>query len=241
MVYKDSAKFWFPRINTLDMKVLLANVNIPQTVFVDYNEAEIFDAANIGYGVPYSKLFVAVELAIRYDSKTAFIRTDVTSAKHLGLNAIKVSPTNNLHFALRQTLKHAEEKTYLSKYKSSAIMVRSWIDIPGATAFKGLPIGHEWRIFAGPRGIYCANPYWPKEALEGFMDNSAAIPEPPQLAPAHLRTAAYIAALAMDGGIWSVDFVEDIHGKFWLIDMARGENSYHNEHCECGLDNLFAE
>jgi hypothetical protein len=232
MVYKDSAKFWFPRLKVFDSRI-----KVPKTVFVDYDESEVF-GHNTGFGSAYDKLFLTCEAVVQdIFGGTAFIRTDVTSAKHLGINAIKVSPTNPLHFPLRQTLKHAETKTYLSKYKSSAIMLREWLILPHpGTAFNGLPIGREWRVFAGPNGVNCVNGYWPKNALDGFMDKGSRLPDLSPIAPSHILKAASIAAASMGGGMWSVDFMQDDKGQHWLIDMARGENSYHHEDCQCGYD-----
>src|ERR1700722_17972832 len=100
-------------------------------------------------------------------------------------------------------------------------MVREWIIVPHpGTAFNGLPIGREWRIFAGPEGVNCVNGYWPKRALYGFMDENSQLPDLSPIAPPELSIAAGYAAAAMDGGIWSIDFVQDDKGQFWLIDMA---------------------
>jgi hypothetical protein len=40
------------------------------------------------------------------------------------------------------------------------------------------------------------------------------------------------AARACGGGRWSVDFCQDVHGKWWLPDMATAADSFHWPGCE---------
>jgi len=215
-------------------------------VFVDYDEGLLEPALYGQSNAEYERLFYAVEAALRFEvGSPAFIRTDLTSAKHSGKSAYKVESFEDLNDALLKTLSAAFLKSYHSKVKSSSIMVRSFINIRhDRTAFKGLPIGNEWRIFADQQGIQCSHRYWPKEALEGNMDNGANLPEQPTGYPhGWLRTdmldAARAAARAMNGLKWSIDFAEDVNGKFWLLDMATAMNSYHDPACKfSGLDNF---
>jgi hypothetical protein len=244
MIPQDSAKFWFPRLVSHPWKWM--RDWLPNTVMIDYSEEALADSLRGHHTAEYDRLYYAVEAAIRHEiAGPAFIRTDITSAKHSGRNAYIVDGTDEdgLNHALLTTLAHSQLKTYHGKMKASAIMVRSVIEIQAdRTAFHGLPIGKEWRVFADQRGVQCHHGYWPTVALDGHMDDG----QPPtenSLGLHWIRTdaldAAKLAAKAMGQFKWSVDFAEDTSGKVWLLDMATAMNSFHTPECPFfQLDNL---
>src|SRR5216684_7113046 len=175
MIQQDSAKFWFPKLLAPGPSSWL-RTEVPNTVFVDYNEDALAESLIGQHTDEYERLYYAVEAAIRHEiAGPAFIRTDLTSAKHLGKHAYTVVDADaDLNTALLKTLSHAFMKSYHSKVKSSAIMVRTLIDVKHevtgigglkheVTAFGGLPIGNEWRIFAHQVGHQCSHQYWPKD------------------------------------------------------------------------------
>jgi hypothetical protein len=242
MIAQDSAKFWFPKLNSHPWKWM--RDWIPNTALIDYDEDLLAPALLGQANDEYTRLYFAVEAAIRYEVPgPVFIRTDLTSAKHSGRGAYIVDgkDEDGLNHALLTTLSHAQLKSYHSKIKSSAVMVRQLINVKhDRTAFNGLPIGNEWRVFADQRGHQCSHPYWPDEALNGKMDDGA---EGNEWTKHWVRTdvqdAAAQAAKAMREFKWSVDFVEDTAGKMWLVDMATAMNSYHDPKCKFfGLDNM---
>jgi hypothetical protein len=127
-------------------------------------------------------------------------------------------------------------KSYHQKVKSSAILIRPWLELAHQrTAFRGLPVAKEWRVFADQRGHQCIHHYWPDEALRGHMDDGG---EPDvrdwrtDWASTEIIGAAKYAAMAMGQGKWSVDFAADTSGKVWLLDMATAGNSYHWPTCQ---------
>lgn len=236
MIKQDSAKFWFPKL-AADPWV---RDWLPKTIMIDYNEEWLVPSLRGQATTEYTNLYLSVEAAIRYEiSGPAFIRTDITSAKHAGRAAYVVNKTDELNHALLTTLSHAELKSYHQKVKSSAIMVRPLLHIKAdRTAFGGLPIGKEWRVFANQTGTRCFHGYWPEEALIGHMDDG----KPPDDPKAGNNWAKYWmstdalevavqAAKLMGEGEWSVDFAEDVDGKIWLLDMATAGNSFHHPIC----------
>lgn len=245
MIAQDSAKFWFPKLNSHPWEWM--RKWLPNTVMVDYDE-ELLAPALLGQrSKEYDRLYYAVGAAIYEIGAPAFIRTDLTSAKHAGRGAYVIEKPGfyldamDWNHALLTTLSHAQLKSYHSKVKSSAVMVRQLINVKHErTAFNGLPIGNEWRVFADQRGVQCFHHYWPDEALTGKMDDGGA--PPPDIfdrewIPTDVRDAAVQAAKAMGQLKWSVDFTQDVDGKFWLIDMATAMNSYHHPRCDfSGLD-----
>lgn len=245
MISQDSAKFWFPK--------LLAHHDpwfrafLPKTVMVNYDEELLAPSLRGLRSKEYDRLYYAVGAAMYEVHFPVFIRTDLTSAKHAGRSAYIIEKDEDWNHALLTTLSKAELKSYHSKVKSSAIMVRPVLDIAATrTAFGGLPVGFkEWRVFADQRGVQCVHTYWPDEALKGHMDDGE---EPPKLSTdnwtdgwykSEIADVAKDAAKMMGGLKWSIDFAEDKSGKVWLLDMATAGNSYHHPECKfSGLDNL---
>jgi hypothetical protein len=238
MITQDSAKFWFPKLVAHPWKWM--RDWLPSTVLIDYDEEALAESLLGRHTAEYDRLYYAVEAALRTEVLyPAFIRTDLTSAKHSGRSAYIVdgSDEGGLNYALLTTLSHAQLKSYHSKIKSSAIMVRSLIKVKhDRTAFNGLPIGNEWRVFVDKHDVQCFHKYWPDEALQDHMDDNKPATDTSSDWWAWCRTdlldAAKEAGKAMGGGKWSVDFTEDVNGKFWLIDMATAMNSYHRPDCK---------
>lgn len=239
MIAQDSAKFWLPKLLTDPWLTTL----VPKTVFVDYNEEEIEPSLHGEDTVAYEKLWYAVHDALRTEiGYPAFIRTDVTSAKHAGKCAWYIQHEDSINTALISTLTLSHTKTYFQKLKASAIMVRPFLQLKHErTAFNGLPVAKEWRIFSDGTRYQCAHYYWPEEALAGHMDDGgsadALVHWSNSWLPSEALDAAERAAKLMEGGKWSIDFAEGEDGKLWLLDMATAGNSYHAPMCQyAGLD-----
>lgn len=165
-----------------------------------------------------------------------FIRSDLTSAKHSGLDAVQASDADGVLPAVDSIIRDCAKKSM----RPAAFLIREWIDIESRfTAFDGLPIGTEFRVFAAPEDVQCAHYYWPEDSIRNpsLPDGKwQAVRE--ELAdtalPSSVRVAAQKAArhanthdLLDELGVWSVDFARDESGEWWLIDMAVGVDSWH--------------
>jgi hypothetical protein len=229
MIIQDSAKFWLPRITT---NVWL-NEFVPRTALVEYNQDALAQSLRGKHTTEYERLYYIVAHEAKQIGYPVFIRTDITSAKHAGKSAWKVVSEEELNFALLTTLSASELKTTFQPIKASAILVREFLDLgtSGRTAFNGLPIGREFRLFADQNGLQCWHSYWPEEALTGKMDDGGEPEIMRQWSDGWINTdvidAAVTAAKAMGAGKWSIDFAHDVQGSWWLLDMATAGNSYH--------------
>jgi len=134
-----------------------------------------------------------------------------------------------------------------------ALAVREYIQ-PAALfrAFYGdLPIGRERRYFVRDGQAECHHPYWPADAIErAFTINGELVPAievdfdwRPLLAELSVESSEEIVLLtgyaetvgrAVGDGYWSVDFMQGADGRWWFIDMAQGNDSWHPEceHCD---------
>ena len=159
-----------------------------------------------------------------------FVRSDQSSAKHRG--KIRAEAASDFPDLVQEIFEDNVVKDLLPRF----MVVRPWITIRSKfDAFRGLPIGAEWRVFATPTRVICAHFYWPEEAIHFSIAAPEGIDwkrELRELAnepiPASIRDAATRAAASCPAAkSWSVDFAQDVGGKNWLIDMATAARSSH--------------
>lgn len=175
------------------------DVNIPQTSIILLNEAD--------------KILIPLDdfssINVVPKSYPVFIKTDLISRKHDWRNTCYVENVfkyfNNIKNLVLDSIKCGEEV--------NAILVREFIQSkPLDHMFNNMPIPIEMRYFIKDNEIEYKYFYW-----KGMVDEENLIYTPPD------EQASEIAE-HMDGE-WSVDFLMDKHGVWWLIDMALAENS----------------
>ncbi len=225
-----SALYWYPRVQAL---------GTPRTKFVEF---DYMDALSMLDGedpkrFPWGELTAAVE-EVGYP---VFLRTDQASAKHEGPNAYLVDGPGAIPRCTGLTI----EDNAMKDLSPLAMMVREFLPIVHRfTAFRGLPIGYELRVFATAEEVVCAHYYWPEEAIR-FWTEAA---EPPRwrvllaamafdvlgtqmvLESALQMRAVEAAKLCPAVDAWSVDFALVADDVWYLIDMAPAEWSWHPEH-----------
>jgi hypothetical protein len=230
---KNSALLWFPAIEA-------AGLPVPRTILIEYDHAEFMGIIEDGRVVS-----VSVQAKVREVTEACckigypcFLRTDLTSAKHQGPDYYMVNDESEVMIKLFRTIEDSEIKLW-PHAKSSALMVREFLDLNASfTAFHRLPIAREFRMFADSEKLLCHHPYWPEDSIQ-FYDGIEPAGWKEALRHHHnepgclqgISLMAIKAARACGSNAWSVDFAEDAHGKWWLIDMARAEDSYHWPGC----------
>jgi len=97
-----------------------------------------------------------------------------------------------------------------------------------------MPIAREFRLFVHKDNILHAQPYWPEHAVAATVQEKD-IPWEDLLRAASVLTQAeydYLACETKKIGIalpdheWSVDWLQDKDGAWWMIDMAIGGVSF---------------
>lgn len=226
---RNSALLWLPKIEA-------AGLPTPNTVVVPYSHHACLSIFDGQASDEFSRLIEVVKAVNRWP---AFVRTDLGSAKHSGPKAYKITEAGDVPRVLSRLIEDMELKFWLEREGPAAILIRQWIDLDGSfTAFAGTLISREWRFFADGEQVYCYHPYWPFEAFENwqpFMDptwrESLAELHQDPINIDELKAMAIKAAGAQGGGSWSVDIARDRDGKWWLIDMAVAEDSWHWKDC----------
>lgn len=227
----NSALIWLPKIGA-------AGLPTPKTIIVPYDHHACLSIFDGEHSAEFERLSGAVSEAAQEIGWPVFIRTDLGSAKHSGPNAFKVRSSVSTAHVLSRLIEDQEMKFWTERFGPAAILVREFLTLSAPfTAFGGLPIAREFRFFADSERVHCWHPYWPIDSIEGHGPSAGnwrellaeihTVPKVPEL-----WLMAVAAARAVGGGSWSVDFCEDVNGKWWLADMAVAADSFHWEACD---------
>lgn len=224
---KNSLLYWFPKVKNL--------VPVPETVWVEIPE-NTWVVEWLDGGIPREFINKLKEKA-RGIGYPLFMRTDQFSGKHDYRDTCYVKSEDNLARNLFRLIE-ANECADVVGLPVNAIVLREFIELDWRFhAFSGLPIATEVRYFIRNNDVQCWHFYWPEDAIkfvEEDIDWRSELRD--MMAEAktdehiHMRYAKKIARNV--DGYWSVDFARAKNGKWYLIDMAIGEESYHQSECK---------
>lgn len=169
-----------------------------------------------------------------------FMRSDQGSGKHDWKDTCYVVSRDILEQNLFNLLRWHEIAGIMGlSYKS--LYFRELLDIkPMFYAFWGnMPIGFERRLFVCNGKVLCIHPYWEENAIirshqyplpmewKDIIARSCVIGEEKRQLVEYGETFSQLVP-----GYWSIDFIKDRQEKWWFIDAAHGEVSWHPEPCE---------
>lgn len=217
--------YWWSRIKDL-------SIPQPKTIIVPVHTLDLLGFVDSGIplrGVESKLKAVGVEIGY-----PLFLRTDVLSNKHDWENSCYVKQEQDL-------LDHIRALAYMNfavfAPAPSALVFREYIPLASQfTAFWGnLPIAPERRYFVRDGVVQCHHPYWPVDTIQNpsvpnWAELLAGMNRQSAMEVLFLTGYAQCAGKAL-GGYWSVDFALARGNKWFLIDCAEGEKSYHWEGC----------
>ena len=226
----DSFLNYWPKIKGL-------SIPQPKSTIVPITEKEFkvsFD------GCPKS-LTAKVQACIDKSFKLpVFLRTDLSSAKHGWKNTCYYDGSKELweHLYNIMEFNHCADIMGLS---FTAIIIRQYIPMAsGFKAFYGdMPVNPERRYFIKDGNVLCHHFYWIPEAIEQsykkpsiekWREISDQLNYEGKEEIKVLSNYVSLVAEVMDG-YWSVDFCKGKDGRWYLIDMATGERSWHPKDC----------
>lgn len=206
--------YWWPKIKTLGIPVPMTKI---VTSPLDIKKA----AEAIGYPV--------------------FIRTDLCSGKHDWSSSCFVDSSEKINNNYLKVLENNVRWEMLG-IKPEAIVVREFLELETAfTAFAGnMPINKERRYFINQGKTSCHHPYWPETAFNRHPARMANdVDWKDKLRQLNYEDAKEVDLLITYANtvasilpeFWSIDFAKAKNGKWYLLDMALGENSYHWPGC----------
>lgn len=227
----NSMLYWWPKIARL-------NIPMPKTIVVpvDINYYPAFDGDDVEGWDGFATKLKAAAAVMGYP---LFMRGDQMSAKHQYKDSCHVTDADAI---LRHFWVLAEDHAMCDMMGRDmrAIFLRELLSLESPfTAFIGeLPIAKERRYFVTGDEVVCWHFYWPTEAVarggpnlpDGWEKMLDDLREVTAGENALLMRHAKAVGKVM-GGYWSIDFAKATDGTWYLIDMARGECSWHPQ-CE---------
>ena len=239
---QSSMLYWWPKIKDLDIPQ-------PKTEFVNVNTNEILEVLNRKQDTIQHEKEIR-ELADSF-GYPVFVRSDHLSDKHSWKDTCYVPDSNSLMPHIYRIAEDSLMMSMMGELGPNAIFVREFIslEMAGFTAFEDFPVSKEVRCFVRDGVLECVHPYWFDDAVSEVNETVKKIRTDEPVSPEHwkkmlaemniltdhdtteIERSAEIVAKKFDD-YWSVDFAKGTDGKWYLIDMARGEVSFHLAGCE---------
>ena len=238
---KNCLSYWFPRIKA-------AGLPVPETRIVRTKvDLTPLDGLPPGSSEFLSRLSEAAD-AIGYP---VFLRTGHGSGKHEWTRTCCVTEPKQLGQHVYNLVEWSC-MVDMAGLPTNVWAVREMLPTtPLFTAFRGMPICREFRVFVDGPEVVCEHPYWPPKALvQGFPRKQSVqwgldedIRQLPEnfdrlywdlcsLPEGDRRKVTQLASLAgaVLGGKWSVDVLETKRG-WYLTDVAEADRSFHWDGC----------
>lgn len=222
---RSSLLFWWPKVRDI-------GIPVPTTAIVPLSN-EDGRAYLDGKSLPSNFVLTLQEYA-KVMGYPLFLRTDQASNKHGWKDASYVPSEKELLPHLGQVLEF-NELAHIMGLPYEAVVLREYIPLQSSfEAFHGrLPIAKERRYFVRNGEVICHHPYWIEDAIEGYRPSKENWKE--LLSELNDESEDEIKLLSLHAGLvssaidgyWSVDFACSRTGKWYLIDMAEGQASWH--------------
>lgn len=224
---KNALSYWFPHIAD-------AGLPVPATRIIPVaHDLRCLMDMQIPEG--WDDLVEAVTEAAGELGYPAFLRTGHLSGKHRWKDACYLDHPENVQTRLARLVEESEMAGIFG-LPCDEFAVRQFLKLKTICTCAGygdMPVGREFRFFANENGVEHWQPYWPPESVrQGYPSEfkwRAALQEASRLSKGEERmlgSMAIAAAAAVDDDSWSVDFLQDTDGIWWLTDMAEGIRSF---------------
>lgn len=222
--------YWFPKIEA-------AGLPVPETRIVT-TDVELMGLLDGEMPVGFEAFLSDLEKASWNVGYPCFLRTGHTSGKHDWSDTCYVAGPNHLgrHVA---ALVEASALADVFGLPTRTWVVRSLIKTTPlfrCERWRGFPVTREFRVFIRDDEFEAMYPYWPEDAVEqgqpdrdDWRDVLRVASEITDDDADKVTFLAGMASAAVGGGYWSIDFLQDEGGDWWLTDMADGDRSYRPE------------
>lgn len=229
----NALSFWFPRVES-------AGLPVPETRIVRA-PGELLAVLDGETPAGWGGFIVELGAACNAVGWPCFLRTGHGSGKHEWARTCFVPSRAALeaHVAALVEWSACAGPVGLSTDEWAARELIDTEPLFRCTGYHGFPVVREFRWFVRDGVVEHVQPYWPPDAVAQGRPNDLAWAA--KLVAASRRsldestalgTLATEACRAVGGGYWSIDFLEDRHGDWWLTDMADGDQSFRWEPAE---------
>jgi len=226
---KNCLSYWFPKIAAVGLpvpKTRIVRAKMDLTPLCDGETPE-------GWG----NFIWSLEAAVKEIGVPCFLRTGHGSGKHEWKDTCYVASTERLGQHVYRLVEWSSLVDIMGLPTEVWAVRELILTAPAFYAFCEMPIVREFRVFTADGKATCLHPYWPTDSIQAatcpdWRGQLAAMSEIDPVDAHKLKTLAAEAAVAVDGGAWSVDFLQAADGKWWLTDMALADRSWHWPNCE---------
>lgn len=215
----NAIEYWYPKIE--------GKVPTPQTVIVPA-KSKWDSKGNFRY-VP-KRYVVEITKQAEIFTFPIFLRASDSSCKHDWKDTCFVADKKDLERHIHRIANECECLDVFGGVNVSSFAIREYIEMDSRFEYfwGKLPINPERRYFIYNHKIICHHPYWTAESIkdEQYKDILDEINIESEEEKILLSKYACIIADEFDG-YWSIDFCRARTGKWYCIDMAKGEQSWH--------------
>jgi hypothetical protein len=225
----NSMFYWYPKIKDL-------KIPQPKTEMYKFTEKEFKTIQHLE-GIPISIYENCLPIAEKIGFPL-FMRTDNSSCKHEWKSTCYVPSKNELQKHIFDLLEYSYMQGDMS-YVDKGLAFREFIPLTTKfTAFSGdFPVNKERRYFIRDGKVQCHHPYWYPGSIEGHTKKKNwrpivdALNYETEFEKKLLTRNAELVGTVVDG-YWSVDFAMGKNARWYLFDMARGNESFHWLECQ---------
>jgi hypothetical protein len=214
--------FWYPKIKDI------LNIKTPKTLIIPFDYNDLLHSLDNNTTDSFTKSLKNVEAACDSIGYPCFIKNSLYSAKHSWKYTCFIESKDNIS----NHLKNITDSCYcVGAGDSLFIVVREIIKTKAAFyAFDEMPITKERRYFIKDGKVTFHHPYWPPHSIQ----NPSCSDWKEKLDELNWESDEEIALLTnlsetvskhIDGS-WSVDWLQDAQGNWYLIDMAIETSSF---------------
>ena len=230
----NSMSYWFPRLEKANI------ANLPKTMIVNipFNSDRLIGALDgdpVGGKAVEELATVLKGFAKVVGGFPCFMRTGHTSGKHRWAQTCFVPDSVSMEAHIVGLIESSVSADLMG-LPLDCWAVRQMLDTEPmfvCEAYEDFPVVREFRFFADPWAVQHVQPYWPEDAVaEGrpsIPDWRVRLQHSNRLDRStrdHLSHMACAAAGACGEQAWSVDFLQDEYGHWWLTDMALAADSF---------------
>ena len=229
---RSSFEHWFPLVEPF--------ARVPKSAVFRMKPSEYYEIFNFesnDMGIDSAiKCLREIALAIGEFARSEgmisfFLKRDDFSGKHEWAETCFV-PSTDANTIAKHMIALVYEAEYNEVPPKFGFVARRIIPThPVFSAFKGFPVTRERRYFVRDGRVEFHHPYWPPDSISQpskpeWRDLLENVNRETDEEIATLTFLSNHAAQELGDGYWSMDWLCDESGNWWLIDMADGDMSF---------------
>lgn len=241
----NSLAYWFPILKEM-------GINVPETIVLDIDKYDTncvsalkkmfwMEEMTEADKKSLSRFVATMEMLATKMGCPLFLRSGQTSNKHDWVDSCYVQEPKVIASHIQNIAEHSCMANMEGGWPINIWVLRKLIPTePIFTAFSDFPVTKEFRVFIRDGKIECIHPYWPTEAVKGHTEDKdwkvklTTMNRLNKYDKDEIVKMSTIIAQKFEGW-WSLDWLKGKDGKWYAIDMALGEDSYHYPKCKFKL------